>query len=293
MAPNDEFPPETIDEQIEHLSRVPSQRTHPADHDDASLVQALRRIYRVPLSEADRTSLERARQRIVDGRTSDKTLDHENTLQGQRGVSGSLQRNAEQRKRSIIVRVLSSLAAVIIVGALVGSWALVTHLAVHHQTTQTSTVPAPRSSPSPSAPAPCQTQHLLLAFDKGGVALGNAAAQFFFANQSKGSCTLVGYPALQLLDARHQPIRAQVMQSPVGYLYVTHAPHRFVLQAGGKAYFVVEWSATGDCATSTAFLRVRPPGNQTPLLIAFRFCPDKESVEISPLEPNKVLGVFV
>ena len=137
MAPNDEFTPETVDEQIEQLSRVPTQRTHPADRGDASLVQTLRRIYHVPLSDADRTSLERAWQRIVDGRTSDTTPDHENTLQGQRDGSGSLQKNAEQRKRSTIVRILSSLAAVIIVGALVGSWVLVTHLAVHHQTTQT------------------------------------------------------------------------------------------------------------------------------------------------------------
>jgi photosystem II stability/assembly factor-like uncharacterized protein len=148
MAPNNEFAPDTIDEQIEHLSRVPSQRTHSADRNDASLVQVLRRIYQVPLSEADRTSLEHARQRIVDGRTSDKTLDHENTLQGQRDGSGFLQRNAEQRKRSTIVRVLSSLAAVIIVGALVGSWVLVTHLAVHHQTTLTAT-PATKHLPTP------------------------------------------------------------------------------------------------------------------------------------------------
>ncbi len=155
----------------------------------------------------------------------------------------------------------------------------------------TPTVPAPRSSPS--APAPCQTQHLLLAFDKGGVALGNAAAQFVLVNQSKASCTLSGYPALKLLDARHQPIRAPVVQTTVGYLFITHAPRRFVLQAGKKAYFVVEWGNLGDCAPPPAFLRVILPGNQAPLLIAFRFCPYKDGVEISPLELDKVLFVFV
>ncbi len=148
MASNDEFTPETVDEQIEQLSQIPSQRTHPAERGDASLVQALRRIYHVPLSDADRTSLEHARQRIVDGRTSDKTPDHENTLQGQRDGSGSLQRNVEQWKRSTIVRILSSLAAIIIVGVLVGSWALVTHIAVNHQTTQTAT-PTTKHPPTP------------------------------------------------------------------------------------------------------------------------------------------------
>ena len=157
----------------------------------------------------------------------------------------------------------------------------------------TPTVPAPRASPSEASPAPCQTQHLLLAFDTSGVALGNAAAQFVFVNQSKERCTLSGYAALQLLDARHQPIQAQVVQSTGAYLYITHAPHRFVLQPGGKAYFVVEWGNLGDCAPPPAFLRVMPPGNQTPLLIAFRFCPYQDGVEISPLEPDQVLGVFV
>jgi Domain of unknown function (DUF4232) len=155
----------------------------------------------------------------------------------------------------------------------------------------TPTVPAPRVSPS--APAPCQTQHLQLAFDKSAAAMSNDGVQFVLVNQSKEDCTLFGYPALQLLDARHQPIRAQVVQSTGAYLYITHAPQRLVLQAGRKAYFVVEWGNLGDCAPPPAFLRVTPPGNQTPLLLAFRFCPDKDGVEISPLEPDQVLGVFV
>jgi hypothetical protein len=193
----------------------------------------------------------------------------------------------------------AQVAAVVFAVVLVGSLLLVLHMAQAartgtrpNQTTRTGVQPAPRVSPSEASPAPCQTQQLLLAFDEGGVAVGNAGAQFVFANQSKGSCTLVGYPALQLLDARHQPIRAQVGQATVAYLYSTHAPHRFVLQAGEKAYFVVEWSNLG-CATPSAFLRVTPPDNQTPLLIAFRFCAYEEYVEISPLEPDKVLGVFV
>jgi hypothetical protein len=112
-------------------------------------------------------------------------------------------------------------------------------------------------------------------------------------NQSQQGCTLFGYPALQLLDAGHQAIRAQVVPSTGAYLYIRHAPHRFVLQARRKAYFVVEWGNLGDCAPPPALLRVTPPGHQTPLLLAFRFCPYKDGVEISPLEPDQVLGAFV
>jgi photosystem II stability/assembly factor-like uncharacterized protein len=147
---DEQFTPDAIDQQIDSLlaPHAPLQRQH-ADarvlHDLAALyrqdVASLEHIWE-RLSEhsafADAHSQGEEAQRFqIDGRTSEKTLDHENTLQGQWDGSGSIQRNAEQRKRSTIVRVLSSLAAVIIVGALVGSWVLVTHLAVHHQTTQT------------------------------------------------------------------------------------------------------------------------------------------------------------
>jgi hypothetical protein len=143
-----------------------------------------------------------------------------------------------------------------------------------------------------SAPVPCQSQSLSLAFDQSGIALGNAGAQFVFMNQSPASCTLSGYPAIQLLDAQRQPMRARVVQTTGAYLYITQPPHQFVLQARGKAYFVVEWGAIEKCATSAAFLRITPSDNQSPLLIAFRFCPDRGGVEISPLEPSKVLFVF-
>lgn len=164
----------------------------------------------------------------------------------------------------------------------------------------TPTVPAPQSSPSGISLAPCRIQHLLLAFDKSGVALGNEGAQFVLVNQSKEGCTLSGYPALQLLDARHQPIPAHVGQFTQAYLYRTQPPHRFVLQAGGKAYFVVEWANLGcgkippaSSASPVAFLRVTPPLNRASLLVATQFCAFGNSVEISPLEPDQVLGVFV
>jgi len=146
---DEQFTPDAVDQQIDALllPNAPLQQQH-ADarvlHDLAALyMQDAASLERISerLSEhsafADANSQGEEAQRFhIDGRTSEKTLDHENTLQGQRDGSGSMQRNAEQRKRSTVVRILSSLAAVIIVGALVGSWALVTHLAVH-QTTQT------------------------------------------------------------------------------------------------------------------------------------------------------------
>ncbi|QBD80328.1 DUF4232 domain-containing protein [Ktedonosporobacter rubrisoli] len=165
---------------------------------------------------------------------------------------------------------------------------------------------APRSASSPSAPPPCQTQHLLLAFGTFGAATSNEAAQFVLVNQSKQSCTLSGYPAVQLLDAQHQPIRAHVRQVTQGFLYQQQVPHQFVLQAAGKAYFVVSWTnqgcgklppgvgPPGSFASPVSFLRVTPPLNQAPLLVATPqwggpFCPFRNFVNISPLEPYNIL----
>jgi hypothetical protein len=67
-------------------------------------------------------------------------------------------------------------------------------------------MPGQQTAPSPAVFAPCEAQQLSLTFDKSGAALGNDAAQFVLTNQSQESCTLTGYPSLQLLDARHQPI---------------------------------------------------------------------------------------
>jgi hypothetical protein len=162
-------------------------------------------------------------------------------------------------------------------------------------TGSTPTKPAPQASPSTAAPVPCQTQQLQLAFDRFGAATGNEGAQFALVNQLKQSCTLSGYPAVQLLDAQHQPIRARVVQATEAFLYNNLVPHQFVLQAGGKAYFVLEWTNQGcgkippaSYASPISFLRVTLPLSQASLLIAYQFCAFGDSVVISPLEPNKI-----
>lgn len=142
--------------------------------------------------------------------------------------------------------------------------------------------------------APCQTQQLQLAFDKSGAAMNNDSAQFALANQSQQSCTLSGYPALQFLDAQFQPVQERVSQVTAGFMYPPQVPHRFVLQPGGKAYFVIAWgNGYGTNASQVFSMQVTPPLNQTFLKIPIQFqfrAFRNNSVELSPLEPNKILG---
>src|SRR5579863_3501492 len=77
------------------------------------------------------------------------------------------------------------------------------------------------SSATVEASVPCQSRQLLLT--KGNVisALSNAGLEFSFENRSGVSCTLFGYPSLQLLDAQKKPLMAMIGHSTAGYLYIT------------------------------------------------------------------------
>src|SRR5579859_2399289 len=122
MTPNNEyFTSEQVDEQIEQLH----QRSTPHEQtDEAQLVNMLQRHYRVSLAPEDRTALAHARQRILDGLGNEDILDHESPF-----VNGSEIRPIAHPRRARLTRFLSSLAAVLVVGALLGSWLVVTHMA--------------------------------------------------------------------------------------------------------------------------------------------------------------------
>jgi len=159
--------------------------------------------------------------------------------------------------------------------------------------------PASQPEPTPTAGAPCQTRQLFLAVGQLTSNLGNAGLEFSFKNQSPVSCTLLGYPKLQLLDAQQKQLRAQITRSTSGYLYRTRDPQMISLHPGGKADFALTWSNLGcgatapTYATPTAFLLVTPPLNKASFLVATRLCAYRNQVSVSPLEPSQILGVFL
>ncbi|HVB71947.1 MAG TPA: PQQ-binding-like beta-propeller repeat protein [Ktedonobacteraceae bacterium] len=121
MTPNNEyFTSERVDEQIEQLqpSNILEEST-----DEAKLVHALQRHYSVPLIAADHTALEHARQRIT-GKQSDADITADDTPVVTFHPATPIARPRATR----FMRILSGLAAVILVGVLVGSWLVVTHM---------------------------------------------------------------------------------------------------------------------------------------------------------------------
>jgi outer membrane protein assembly factor BamB len=121
MAFNHEyFTSGQVDEQIEqlHQAGVPDGSTH-----EAQLVNLLRRYYRVPLTAEDRASLEHARKRITGKEGDGDMLDDDAPV-----VTIHPAGPATRPRGTRWMRFLSGLAAVILVGMLIGSWLVVTHL---------------------------------------------------------------------------------------------------------------------------------------------------------------------
>jgi outer membrane protein assembly factor BamB len=122
MTPDNEyFTSDQIDEQIEHLHQ---QNTSHEQTAEAQLVDMLQRHHRVSLVPEDRAALAHARQRILDGLGHNALSDHTSLP-----VRGSEIRQIAHPQRVRRARFLSSLAAVLVVGVLLGSWLLVTHMA--------------------------------------------------------------------------------------------------------------------------------------------------------------------
>lgn len=111
------FTSEQVDEQIEQLRRQSAAQEQTGE---AQLVNILQRHYHISPVEEDQATLAHARQRILDNQP---ILDYEPQF-----VNIGATRPVARPKRARLTRLLSGLAAVLVVGALVASWLVVTHL---------------------------------------------------------------------------------------------------------------------------------------------------------------------
>jgi hypothetical protein len=166
--------------------------------------------------------------------------------------------------------------------------------------TTPSTVPSTPVRASTSIPAQtghtCQTSQLTLAYDRSDTLVANRADQFTLQNISTPTCTLFGYPHIQMLLADHHPTPTHATQATTAYLFRT-ALKVVALQAGAKSYFSVEW-VSGTCAeyasTAGAFVQVTPPGDIGILTTSARAGADGGidacgNIVVSPVSAVKVL----
>jgi outer membrane protein assembly factor BamB len=149
MTQKDYFTSDQVDEQIEWLLHIAGAGEQPQDKQhallDQQLVATLGHLYQ---HELDRHSLDLVKQRLVsrkaqishEERTQGGVIDLRPRLQNTKSfhTTKSVPAPSVQRKTSRMMHKLSLLAAVLLVGFLAGSWAVVTHLA---RTYTTSAVP--------------------------------------------------------------------------------------------------------------------------------------------------------
>lgn len=95
-------------------------------------------------------------------------------------------------------------------------------------------------------------------------------------NVSKTTCTLTGYPDLQMLDAKGDPIATHVLYRP-SYTLVTQAEKLVLLTPGAIAMFDLGFDngtgyGTSICPTS-AQVKITPPGSTEPLTVSWQIQP--------------------
>jgi Protein of unknown function (DUF4232) len=146
----------------------------------------------------------------------------------------------------------------------------------------------PRTSATPVILSGCATSQLAIIQNHTGLAMGHAAILFQLLNQSQKTCTLEGYPDVQLLDAHQHPVPTHLHQVTLAYTFSVPPPQQIVLAPGDSAYFQLEWtdvSPSGQgCPTNGSFMRITPPMNQSGIVVGGTVSACGGEVITSPFE---------
>ena len=155
------------------------------------------------------------------------------------------------------------------------------------QSGQTVTLPSPCTGPS--KPGRCRTsalyaQPFALA---GGGAAGSQGGAFGLTNRGTVTCTLLGYPGMQLLDANGQPLPTTVIRGH--YEVVDTVPEQTAtLAPGAQARFYYMYSDTlggGNptaCPTAST-VEITPPGAYNHLTVATSIAACEGHIWVSPV----------
>lgn len=172
-------------------------------------------------------------------------------------------------------------------------------------TTTTTTSTTPTVAPAPTvtgttAPTPgagsdrCQPDQLSLVPGAARAAAGHYAQTLVFTNTSSSTCTMYGYPGLQLVGADGQAVDVDV-QRGAGYAVQDPGPKAISLGPKQSAYFMfgaadVSQPGGAPCPAATR-ARVIPPNDYTQLEVAVHVaaCPHAR-VAVSAVAPGSGAG---
>ena len=140
----------------------------------------------------------------------------------------------------------------------------------------------------------CQPAQLTATVTDLGVAAGNVGSEVVLRNTSTESCSLEGYPGLQLLSTGGAALPTTVTRDP-SQLYGTVSPHLVGLAPGQSASFDIGYgdNPTGNppspyqqaCPAATQ-LSIIPPGDTTALRATTPIAPCQGWLTTSPVVPG-------
>lgn len=126
-----------------------------------------------------------------------------------------------------------------------------------------------RRSPAPA----CQTAQLHGSFGTLDAGAGQRYVPLVLTNIARNPCSLSGYPSVQLVGVGGQPIPTDVVRIDTGSVT------RVTVSPGHRVSSVLHWigiplsdeAQTGPCEATPSHADITPPGDATPLSIAWSF----------------------
>lgn len=138
-------------------------------------------------------------------------------------------------------------------------------------TSSTTTSASTSATATTGTPPGCQPGQLQLTAGRGVQAANQYGRRLIFTNVSSSSCTMYGYPGLQLVGTGGRAIDVPVHRGG-GYALTDPGPHLITLAAGGQASFsfggaAIEQPSGAVCPTTSA-VRVIPPNDYSQLSLS-------------------------
>jgi hypothetical protein len=139
----------------------------------------------------------------------------------------------------------------------------------------------PPPSSSPQSLARCTSGDLRVEIGVANVAMGHVGQQIRLKNVSHASCTLTGYPRLQMLDATGAPITTR-LHFGADYIVPAIPVRTITLAPKAAAGFLVGYEdatgyATASCPTSST-IKIFAPHDATALIVHWHLTPYGGSV---------------
>lgn len=215
----------------------------------------------------------------------------------------------EPRRRAAAWRAALPLAALALAGVLVaacssGSTAAATRstttttarstTTTGRSTTTTTSAVSPTSAPTSTTAAgttTCLASQLAIAPQQGSGAAGTIMLTVQMSNTSSTTCSLYGYPGMQLLDAQGSPIPTEVVRGgldPGAPAPALQPPGQVTLSPGQASAFALQYEdvPVGNettCPTS-AKAEITPPNDTTPAVVTLAIAPcGGGTVHVSPV----------